>query len=410
MDRIVITGAGVVTPLGGDLATSWRALLDGTCALTAGDEELAASLAAFPVARPRLEEALRDTNLDPTQLRKMDPFARIALAAADQALRAGDWRLPEDPTRVGIVLGVGYGASTTHLASGRRIAQGSVTRLSPFTLPASMPNAAAAQISLTFGMEGAALTLGTACASGLDAISHAASLLRAGVHDQVLAGGVEMLVDDLGVGGMAAARSLARVDTDGDVRVVRPFDRSRAGTAVGSAAALFLLERERDALDRGARPRGCVQGWGSTSDAHHITAPHPDGRGARAAMQGALRSAKIAPAELSAIYAHGTGTPLNDHMEGRAIRSLFGETHPPLTSVKGQCGHTLGASGAVNLAFALETLAQGVLPATHPTRDVDPECGVTPVLAEALPGAFDAILINSFGFGGHNASLLLTRA
>lgn len=377
--------------------------------MAANDPGLAPALWKYPVARARLAEALAPLNLDPSVQRKLDPLALLALAAARSAQAEAGWLPGVEGAPVAVVLGVGYGPSQSLMAAGRRLARGQVERLSPFTLPASMPNAAAAQVALAGGFRGPAWTVGTGCASGLDALHVACLLLRAGTAGRALAGGVEWVVDDLGVGGMAAARGLAPLGPEGDPAVVLPFGLRRSGTAVASGGALFALERESDARARGVAILGLIEGCGSSSDAHHITAPDPSGRGAEAAMVAALRSAGRHPGEVEAVYAHGTGTARNDLMEGQALVRLFGERLPPLTSVKGQCGHTMGASGAVNLAFALETLAQGLLPATRPTLEVDPQCGVRPVMGDPERRPFSLALVNAFGFGGHNASLLVRR-
>ena len=408
-----VVGAGALTPLGVDLPTSWRALLAGEVGLRAGLARLDPALQKYPVGESPLADALEREELAPSAMRKLDRNAQAALAAAGEALR--DAGLPErvDDARTGIVLGVGYGASGTHLDSVGRIRDGRAARMSPFTIPASMPNAAAAQLALRHGLRGPALTIGTACASGTDAVGVAKMLLASGVVDRVLTGGVEMIDDDLGVGGMAAARALSPVGEDGNPQVLRPFDRARAGTAVGTGAALFVLETRASAEARGATIRGVLAGYGASADAHHITAPQPEGAGAEAAMRAALADAATAgltPDQVGAIFAHGTGTLLNDRMEGQAVARVYAGKPPLLTSTKGQYGHAMGASGAINLAFALHALADGQVPATLPCDDPDPDCGVTPVLGGPHAVALQACMVNAFGFGGHNASLLLRRA
>ena len=419
-DVACIVGAGAVTPLGADLPSSWRALLAGEVALRAGLERLDQALRDYPVGEALLAPALEREGLAAAELRKLDRVTQAALAAAGEALR--DAGLPErlDDARTGIVLGIGYGASGTHLESVGRIRDGRAARLSPYTIPASMPNAAAAQLALRHGLRGPALTVGTACASGLDAVGVALLLLRSGACDRVLTGGAEMIDDDLGVGGMAAARALSRVGEDGDPRVLRPFDRARKGTAVGTGAALFVLETPAAAAARGATVRARVAGYGCAADAHHITAPEPGGAGAEAAMRAALADATRATgdagfaaggaeaaARIGAVFAHGTGTPLNDRMEGLAIARVFGADGPAVTSTKGQYGHAMGASGAFHLAFALHAMADGVVPATLPCDDPDPDCAVLPVTGAHDEGALGGCLVNAFGFGGHDASLVV---
>ena len=405
-----IVGAGAVTPLGADLPSSWRALLAGEVALRAGLERLDPALRDYPIGEAQLAPALEREGIAAVALRKLDRVTQAALAAAGEALR--DAGLPErlDDARTGVVLGIGYGASGTHLESVARIHEGRAARLSPYTIPASMPNASAAQLALRHGLRGPALTIGTACAAGTDAVGIALLLLRSGVCDRVLTGGAEMIDDDLGVGGMAAARALARVGDDGDVRVLRPFDRARGGTAVGTGAALFVLETEAAAAARGARVRARIAGYGCAADAHHITAPEPEGAGAEAAMRAALADAGGSLAEqVGAVFAHGTGTPLNDRMEGLALRRVFGAQMPAVTSTKGQYGHAMGASGAFHLGFALHAMESGIVPATLPCDDPDPDCAVTPVTGAHHRAPLAACLVNAFGFGGHDASLLVLR-
>ncbi len=416
-DTIVITGVGAVTPLGLDLNSSWHALLASRVGFNFAPPHLDPLLDLYPVAMTAVDDAIAKEGFAPSDTRKLDAVTRSALAATSQALRdAGLGRegLGREHGGVsdtwgaatGVVIGLGYGASETYLTSVGRIAAGRIGRLSPFTLTASMPNASAANIAIRYGLRGPSLTVSTACASGLDAVGTAMGLLRGGGIERVVTGGVDALCDDLGVGGMAAARALAKASPP-DPIVLRPFDRNRRGTAVGSGSAVFVLETARSAAARGARVLAVLAGYGSTCDAHHISSPQPEGEGAEEAMRRALESARLTAGNLDAIFAHGTGTPLGDRQEGLAMRRLFGEVVPPMTSTKGQTGHAMGASGAINLAFAVQTLSEGILPATLGCIDPDPECCVAPVIGQPHRASFSNCMINAFGFGGHNASIIV---
>lgn len=409
--QIVITGAGAVTPLGPDLPSSWSALCAGEVALRAAGPEFAPGLEDLAIAPARLAEAVAREGFSPRELRRLDPVAIMTLcAAAEAAAQAGT----EGEAADGVLLGIGYGATTTHLATSAKIEAGKAARLSPFTIPASMPNAAASELAIRRGLGGPAWTVGTACASGLDALGQAWLMLRAGLCTRVWCGGSEHIDDNWGVGGMAAAKALAKVEegtVEGDsAPVLRPFDQRRQGTAVGSGAAMFVMETETSAQARGATILARVLGYGASADAHHITAPQPDGDGAARSMQAALASAGLKAEEVVGVFAHGTGTPLNDAMEVAAMAQVFGAGVPPFTSTKGQYGHAMGASGALHAAFALTALAANHIPPTVSCEQPDSTLPHLPVLPGQTIGCTGPVLINAFGFGGHNASFLLAPA
>ncbi len=407
-----ITGVGAVTPLGPDLESSWRALLAGEMALRSGVADVAEALMGYPVGLAQLAAATEREGFLKPELRRLDPVSVQALCAAAEAIRDAGLETPLDDARTAVILGVGYGATTTHMTTVRQIDAGRATRLSPFTIPASMPNAAACNVSLKFGARGPSWTSSTACASGLDAMGMGLWLLQSGQAERVLVGGSEAIADSMGIGGMAAARALKPVDESGGP-VLKPFDKTRAATAVGEGAAVFVLETPELAAKRGATTLGKLAGYGCGADAHHITAPRPDGAGAEEVMRLALTQANLTPADADAVFAHGTGTQLNDAMEGQAIARIFskddGTQGVHVVSTKGQYGHAMGASGPLNAAFALRALQENVVPANMPCAEPDPECGITPVLGQPLLAPLRAVLVNAFGFGGHNASIVLTQ-
>ncbi|HEX9793421.1 MAG TPA: beta-ketoacyl-[acyl-carrier-protein] synthase family protein [Planctomycetota bacterium] len=406
---VCITGIGAVTPLGPDAPSSWRELLAGTIALRVGHLGLADTLAEYPVGVADIEPAVARVGMQARDRRRLDPISVQAICAAAEALDDAGLETPVEDARVSVVMGIGFGAALSHYHIVEMCLKGKAHRMNPFTIPAAMPNSASCNVSLQHRSRGPSWTIATACAAGTDAIGIALWLVQSGQADVVIAGGTEHIANDVGVGGMSAARALAKV-VDGDLGVLRPFDRRRKGTVVGEGAALFVLESPAHAANRGARVHGLLHGYGSGSDGYHITQPQPDGSGAVDVMQRALAAAGMEPGRIDAIYAHGTGTPLNDSMEGKAVSRLFGPKPPLVTSTKGQYGHTMAASGPMNVAFALLGMAEGVVPRTLNCTDPDPECAVAPVIGEHARGEFSTVMVNSFGFGGHNASLVLSRA
>lgn len=401
-----ITGLGVISPLGPDLETSWSSLLQGTVALRTVNEGLAECLQDYPVGPAQLDPALDRAQIDRRLRRRMDRMTIQAMAAAQEALDDARLQVSEQQARrAAVVMGVGFGAAKTHLYIASMCLQDKADRMSPFAIPAGMPNSAACNVSLANGTMGPTWTVATACAAGLDATGIALMLLRSGAADVVVTGGTESIVDDVGLGGMGAAKALSRIDGE-DPAVLRPFCRRRRGTAVGEGVAVLVLETPEHAEARGAKVRALLTGYGSGSDSFHITQPRPDGTGAMAVMEASLASAELQPSAIDAIFAHGTGTPLNDAMEGKAVRKLFGDPAPLVTSTKGQYGHAMGASGPFHLAFAVKAMEDSVVPATVTCQDPDPECEIVPVL-ENTPKEVRAAMVNAFGFGGHNASLVL---
>ncbi len=399
---ILVRSVGAVTPLGADWEESWQALMAGTMALQLGASNLPAALQDFPVGMALLEEACAREELSPRERKRLDAVTQLAWCASQEALRK--WRPQVPAHRFGVVVGVGYGATSTHLQTMERLQQGRSNRLTPFTIPASMPNATASQLSMLSGAQGPALTLGTACASGLDAMGLAFQLLQSGSLDCVLCGGAEWITDAMGVGGMAAAKALSKAQDS--PHVLKPFDATRQGTAVGSGAAMFLLQ----AIEQASAEGVVVLGYGCSSDAHHITAPLPDGSGAEAAMRGALSSANLDAEKVDVVFAHGTGTPLNDAMEAKAIARLFPHG-PTVTSTKGQYGHAMGASGALHSAFAVRSIQTGLVPPTRPCSQPDPSLPFVPLLPNSpQPSPPQVVMVNAFGFGGHNSSLLFAPA
>ena len=382
--RVVVTGYGVVSPAGVGRAAFWQGL-------------------RTPPA-DRRERWVDDFDPSPwlsgKQARHTDRTTQLAVAAADQALEHAGGLPPVDPTRAGVHLGTGIGGVGTLETQVGVLAARGPTRVSPFTIPMVMPNAGAATVALRAGWQGPCETLTTACAAGTHSIAAGARLIADGRCDAVLAGGAESSMTPTTVAAFTVMTALSRSG------VSRPFDVRRDGFCISEGAAVLLLEEREAALARGATVHGEVLGAASTCDAHHMTAPSPGGRGAAACMRLALHDAELDAADVRAVNAHGTSTPLNDAAEAEAVAEVFGPHAVPVTSIKGVTGHGLGAAGALEAASLLLSFAERELPPTMGTSDVDPALSVDVVLAPRAwqPGP---TISNSFGFGGHNGSLVL---
>jgi nodulation protein E len=395
MNRVVITGFGVVSPFGRGRAATLDALRgarSGVRAITSID----ASALNCRIAGEVPAEAFEGMH------RGHDRFTRFALIAADEAAeQAGDLAL--DPERVGSLIGTGLGGCETLDASYRRLyAEG--LRIPPMSIPLSMYNAASAAVSARVNAKGLGYSVVSACASSTHAIGLAAQAIRAGQADAVFAGGSDAPLTFGIIRGWEALRVLA-IDNEHPERACRPFSADRKGLVLAEGAAVFVLESMENAQRRGAAILAEVAGFGATSDAGHVTDPSADG--AARAMSLALRDAKLAPQDIGYINAHGTGTRANDATETAAIRAVFGDAAPPVSSTKSLHGHAMGASGAIELASTLVSLRDGFLPPTLNLDTPDPECDLDYVPNEPRPASVHAFLSNSFGFGGMNAVIAI---
>ena len=396
--RVVVTGMGVVSPAGATAEAAYHHVLTGR---SCTGPDLTAPVVDFDPA----------DWLDPREVRRVDRVGHFGLAAAAEAIAQAGLHDPDrgadiDPRRVAVVVGSGVGGLTT-LEDGvaTRVTRGP-ERVGPLLVPMMMPNATAGLIALHHGFRGAALAVATACASGANSIGEAAALIRAGRADVVVAGGSEAAITPTALAGFARMGALSRRHHD-PAGASRPFDRDRDGFVMGEGAGIVVLERADHAERRGATVLGEVAGYGATCDAHHLTAPDPAGEGALACMEEALADAGISPAEVSHVNAHGTSTPLNDKAESDALVRLFGGTTPPVTSTKGVTGHLVGAAGAVEAVLGLLSARHGLVPPVANLTDPDVDPAVDLVRGEPRPVTGRVVLSNSFGFGGHNASLVL---
>lgn len=382
--RVAVTGLGAITCAGVGVASLWSAL-----------------------AKPNAPESPRVGDFDashlggPKELRRFDPFTLYALMAADEAWRSSGLVGPIEDA--GSIVTTGIGGLQTILEQVRVLNDKGPDRVSPFMVPMMMPNAATAALSMRFGLGGPCETVTTACAAGTHAIGNAARLIASGRCSVAVAGGAEAVMTEIAIAGFRNMTALSSLDLS------RPFDLDRDGFVMGEGAGVLILEEWQHARERGATIYAEVIGAASTADAHHITAPDPEGRGAIRCMQLALDDAELTTRDVSHVNAHGTSTPLNDLAEAVAMRQLFGDDVPPVTSIKGHLGHSLAAAGALEGVASVLTLFNQEIPPTAGTTNVDPEIGLDVVLGAPRRADVEVVLSNSFGFGGHNGSVLFRR-
>jgi len=386
--RVAITGMGVVSPVGIGREAYWQGLLR---------------------AQPTEERRVHDFDAknyydDPKAIRRADRFEHFAVAAAIEAIdQAGT--LTANPERIGVLIGTGIGGVQTHEDQTLVLDKKGGRRVSPFTVPMMMANAGAAAVSIKFGFQGPCETLATACATGTHSIGAAARWIQWGICDAVVAGGTEAAMSPIAINGFSNMKALSPTG------VSRPFDANRNGFVLAEGGGVVMLEEWSQAEARGARILGEVLGSASIADAHHITAPAPEGAGAHRCMQTALEDAGIAPEAIGHINAHGTSTPLNDAAEAEGIAKLFGSPGPIVTSTKGVTGHSLGAAGALEAIAVLLSMEHALIPPTDGLESFDPELPKIDVVAkEARAWTPAPSLSNSFGFGGHNGTLVLGPA
>lgn len=405
MRKVVITGIGPATPVGVGREAFWSSLASGRSgigALTRFDAQ------EFPV---RIAGEVQDLDpaefMDRKEVRRTDRVVHLAIAAAKLAHRdAGEPELPRE--RTAVVMGAGIGGMATIEEQVGVLLEKGPDRISPFMVPAMMPNAAAGHIAMEFGVTGPNMGIVTACAASANAIGEAFLMVRHGRADVALAGGSDASITEASIAAFARMGALSRnPDAEG---ASRPFDTNRDGFVLSEAGCVLMLEEAEHARARGARVVAEIVGYGATADAFHVTQPEPEGLGAIAAMQQALTDAGVTAESVGYVNAHGTSTPLNDAAESRAIRKVFGDHRVLVSSTKSMTGHTLGAAGAVEAAATALALHEGVLPPTINLENPDPDCDVDHVGTEARKETVELALSNSFGFGGQNAVLALRRA
>lgn len=407
--RVVVTGLGLVSPVGTGVQTAWSSIVSGRSGIgpiTRFDASGLPTRIAGEARDFRVEDWL-----EPREARRTDRFIHFAIAAAEMAVRdAGlDWSR-EDPTETGVVVGTGLGGLSTLEEAAQVLSEHGHRRVSPFFVTSMIPNLAAGQISIRYGLKGPNFSPASACATGNTALGEAMLLIERGMADVVIAGGTEATITPLGMAGFVASRAMT-VRNDAPERASRPFDRDRDGFVAAEGAGILVLETLEHARRRGARIYAELAGYGATADAHHVTAPSPAGDGAQRAMRMALRMADLPVESIGYINAHATSTPLGDVVECHAIRAVFGAraSDVPVSSTKSMTGHMLGAAGGAEAVFTVLAIAEGVLPPTVNVDHPDPECGLDVIANVAREGRVDAALSNGFGFGGTNAAILFRR-
>ena len=403
--RVVVTGAGVVSPVGIGTEKSWAALVEGRSGIS---HVSAFDASDFPV---RIAGEVKDFDGDAIfgkrRARHLDRFAQLALVATQEAIDASGLDPSVEPARVGVVYGSGIGGLSTLEQQVLTLADRGPEWVSPYLCPMMIANIAAGEIAMQHGLKGPNSCTVTACAASAHAIGDAYDLIRLGRADAMVCGGSEAGITPIGMAGFAALKALSERNEDPE-RASRPFDAGRDGFVASEGAATLVLEERESALSRGVPVLGEVVGYGATCDAHHVTAPHPEGEGAVRSMRLALEDAGLAPEDVGYINAHGTSTQPNDRVETMAVKAVFGRG-VPVSSTKSMTGHLIGAAGAFEAFVCLKALETSTLPPTVNLDEPDPECDLDYVPNAARAAQVDVALSNSFGFGGHNATLVLRR-
>jgi len=408
--RVVITGMGVVTPLGPSVAQYWDGLIAGRSGigpLTLFDATQYSSRIAGECRDFNIEQWVSDGRI----AKRMDRFAQFALASAVQAVKDSGLDLAaEDPYRIGVIVGSGIGGISELQTQHLRLLEKGPSKISAFTIPKLMVNAGSGNISIHFGTRGPSTAVVTACASATNAMGDAMRSIQRGETDIVISGGTEAAVVEISVAAFSAMHALSTRNND-PIRASRPFDRDRDGFVLSEGAGILVFEDLEHARKRSARIYAEVLGYGMSSDGGHIAQPDESGAGAAAAMRYCMADAKLGPDQLDYINAHGTGTSLGDVAETKAVKQVFGNRayKIPISSTKSAVGHLLGASGGVELVATVMALLTGIIPPTINLDEPDPECDLDYVPNQARQGKFNKAMSNSFGFGGHNACILVGK-
>ncbi|MBI4706477.1 MAG: beta-ketoacyl-ACP synthase II [Candidatus Omnitrophica bacterium] len=408
--RVVVTGLGVITPVGNDISSFWKSMEEGKNGV--------GPLTSFDPAKFDSRIAAEVEGFDPASygmsfkdIKRMDKFAQYAVASAKQAITNSGIDLEkEDRTRIGVLIGSGIGSLHTIEFEHKNMLDKGPSRMSPFLIPMLIVNAAAGQVGIFFGLKGPNSCVATACASGSHAIGDAFRVIERGDADVMVTGGTESSVTPTGVGGFCALKALS-TRNDHPEKASRPFDRERNGFVMAEGCGLVILESLEHANKRGAKILAEIVGYGMSCDAYHITAPDPGGEGAARAMLWALKDANLNPEDVNYINAHGTSTKLNDKIETLSIKKAFGAHAKKvmISSTKSMTGHLLGAAGGVEFVVCCLSLAHGVIPPTINYEYPDPDCDLDYVPNKARKVNVEVCMSNSLGFGGHNASLIVRK-
>jgi len=406
MRRVVVTGLGVISSIGNNLNDFWDSLENGISGID--------WIKAFDTEKFRAKVAGEIKGFDPVkymdrkEARRMSRFVQLAIASATEAVDDSGLELnKEDPWKAGVIYGVGIGGMEVIEKQNQILLERGPDRVSPFLIPMTIANMAAGTLSIRFGLKGSCVTVVSACASSTNAIGEAFRAIKHGRLDIALAGGSEATITPLSIAGFDSMNALSRQSPD---VASRPFDKNRDGFIMAEGSATLVLEDYEHAKKRGAKIYAEIVGYGATDDASHITAPDPEGEGAMMAMKLALDEAELSPDKVDYINAHGTSTPMNDIMETRAIKALFGKRQDlNISSTKSMHGHALGAAGAIESVATILAMQRGIVPPTINLEEPDPECDLNYTPKIAVKKEIKYALSNSFGFGGHNASILFKR-
>ena len=407
--RVVVTGMGCISPVGNTVKETWDALLAGKSG--------AGPITLFDASRHKTRFAAEVKGFDPVAVfgnrdaRKMDRFAQFATVATLEALEQAGLNVDEsNRDRIGVVLGTGIGGIGTIMEQAETMRERGPDRVSPFLVPMMISDSAAGMLAIRLGVRGPNMALATACASGNNAIGEAMEMIRRGVADAMIAGGSEGALVPITMAGMNVMGALSTRNDD-PLTASRPFDKDRDGFLMGEGSGILILESLESAQARGANILCEMSGYGTTDDAYHISAPAENGAGAANSMKYALEDAGLEVTDINYINAHGTSTPLNDKSETAAIKTVFGEQayKIPISSTKSMTGHLLGASGAVEAVFSILAMQKGIIPATINYQTPDPECDLDYVPNQPRKVEVKHAMSNSFGFGGHNATLVFSQ-
>jgi 3-oxoacyl-[acyl-carrier-protein] synthase II len=407
--RVVVTGLGCVSPVGNSVVETWQALISGKSG--------AAPITHFDASAHKTKFAAEVKSFDGVAIfgireaRKMDRFTQLALAAAREAMASSNLVIDEsNRDRVGVIIGTGIGGIGTLLEQVEILRERGPDRISPFLIPMMISDSAAGILAIQTGARGPNLSLATACATGSNAIGEASEMIRRGVADVMIAGAAEASIVAVAIAGLNVMGALSTRNDDPE-KASRPFDLDRDGFLMGEGAGILVLESLGHARARGAEILCELSGYGTSDDAYHISAPAENGAGAALSMENALKNAGLQPGDIGYINAHGTSTLLNDKSETAAIRTIFREAANklPISSTKSMTGHLLGASGALEAVVCAQVFQNNLLPPTINYQTPDPECDLDYVPNKARPSNPNHIMSNSFGFGGHNATIILSR-
>ena len=405
MKKIVVTGMGAVTPVGIGVDAFWKNITAGVSGIdtikTFDPSELAVQIAG------EIKDFVPSDYLPKDLVRKTDPFMQYAYIAAEEAIKQSNLKI--EPERTGITMGTAMSGVATTAFTQDALSGASHKKVGPRFIPKILGNIAAANIAIDYNIQGPSFTVSTACSSGGDAINTACMCIQAGKADVMLAVGAESVLCPLVIYSLANAKALSRRN-DTPQTASRPFDISRDGFVIGEGGGALVLETEEHALARGAKIFAEITGCGNTNDAYHVTAPHPEGRGAIACMKQAVADAGLSPSDIGYINAHGTATNKGDSVEVASIKAVFGENLPFVSSTKGATGHMMGAGGITETIACIKTIETGDIPPTINLNEVDPECdGIDFVANTAKNARIDYAMSNAFGFGGQNSSIIVGR-